>query len=119
MIKAAATSKFSISKILGARQPRKEVIAELVKILKAGLKRLKIVWNEKTFCAGLANPDLPADLIEKLEGYVEVADKLDWELPDPLIEEFEGVIEDIESFNPSFRKSLARKSKSVSLKFDR
>ena len=82
-------------------------------MLTIGLKRLKIVWNAKSFRAGLLNPDLPKDLLEKLEAFLEIGIKLEWEFPGLIREEFSDLVEDIESFNPQFRKSSSSKGKRV------
>ncbi len=102
------TPRFSLIKILGASNPKEEILSEIEEILSFGLKKLGITWNPTAFSAGLLNPDVPKDTLSKLEGFIEIGLKLDWNLPSALKEEFDEIIEDIEAFNPKFLKSLSK-----------
>lgn len=96
----------SLAKIIRSPEPRRELEDELVKLLSFQLKRLKIDWNPKAFRAALNNPDLPEELLKKLEDFLNIASVLRWSLPETFQEEFDQLIEDIESCNPAFLKSL-------------
>jgi hypothetical protein len=96
----------SVSRILRSADPKGEVIHELIGVLRARLKVLGIRWNPRAFRAGLHNLDLPEGLLDKLEGFLRVAESVNWALPKPVAEELDRVIEDIESFNPAFGDRL-------------
>lgn len=93
----------SLSKLLIAPKPRELVKEELIKLLKARLKKLRIVWNPKSFAGGLSNPELPRDLLDKLEGLISLAEASNWKLTPSAKFELDETIEDIETFNPSYR----------------
>lgn len=99
-------SYLSVASILLADDPKEELINELVVCLASHLKPLKLRWNPNAFRAGLQNPELPEELLRKLEDFLEVAESLQWSLPKTVIEELDRVIEDIESFNPAFVNRL-------------
>jgi len=99
----------SLSKLLVIPKPRELVKEELIKLLKARLKKLGIVWNPKSFAGGLSNPELPKDLLIKLEGLISLAEASGWKLSPTAKFELDETIEDIETFNPSFRKELEKR----------
>ena len=99
-------SYLSVANILLADDPKEELINELVACLTLHLKPLKIRWNPNAFRASLQNPELPAELLRKLEDFLGVADSLQWSLPKTVVEELDRVIEDIESCNPAFMNRL-------------
>jgi len=101
----------SLAKLLTVPKPREMVKEELIKLLKIQLKKLKIVWNPKSFAGGLSNPELPKDLLEKLEGLIFLAEASNWKLSPSAKLELDETIEDIETFNPSFRKELEKRIK--------
>jgi len=57
-------------------------------------------------CAVLVNPELPDGLLVRLEDFIDVAERLNWNLPKSFIVELDRLVEDIETFNPAFRKSI-------------
>ncbi len=99
----------SLSKLLTTPKPRELLVEELIKLLKTQLKKLGIVWNPKSFRAGLNNPKLPKDLLVKLEGLIFLAEACHWQLSPEVKLELDETIEDIESFNPLFRKELEKR----------
>lgn len=102
------TPYISLSKIIRAAEPREELENELVALLAVQLKKLGISWNPDAFRAGLNSPELPEELLKKLEDFLNIAEPLNWALPKTFVDEFDTLIEDIESFNPAFSKSLER-----------
>jgi hypothetical protein len=110
MIKAVVKPGFSLSRMLRSPRPKEELVGAIVSIVAVGVKRLGIVWNSKNFRGGLMNPAVSKELLDKLEAFLEISQKLDWELPGPIEDEFDELIEDIETFNPAFRKALVRQS---------
>lgn len=101
----------SLSKLLGVPKPRELLKEELIKLLKARLKKLRIIWNPESFAGGLSNPKIPRDLLDKLEGLISLAEACNWKLSPQAKLELDETIEDIESFNPSFRKELDKELK--------
>lgn len=116
MLKVESGPYISLSKIIRSPEPLKELENELVAMLTVQLKRFGVSWNPKAFRAGLNNPELPQELLGKLDDFLGTADRLGWALPKFLVEELDELVEDIESFNPLFLKSLeaSRKSGRVS-----
>jgi hypothetical protein len=98
----------SLPILLRSNQPRKVIEDCLIKLLKKRLKELKIVWNASAFRGGLSNPNLPTRLLEKLENLLAVAEASGWKISGELKIELDETIEDIESFNPPFRKSIKK-----------
>jgi hypothetical protein len=107
VIKALVSPKFSLARLLRAPRPKEELVDEAISILAVGLEKLEIVWNPQSFRNGLLNPELPKNLLEGLEGFVEIGLKLGWEFPKSIAKEFDKLVEDVESFCPSFRKAVA------------
>ena len=101
----------SLSKVLTSPRPQELVKEELITLLKNRLKKLDILWNPKSFSGGLSNPELPKKLLNKLENLVSLAELSNWELSSQVKLEIDETIEDIETFNPSFRKSLIKEIK--------
>lgn len=99
---------FSLAGVLRAPRPRSFLEEELTKLLKKRLKQLDIVWNPKAFRGGLSNSQLPPRLLEKLESLLIAAEISGWDISNQLRHELDETVEDIESFNPAFRKRLAR-----------
>jgi hypothetical protein len=102
----AALSYLSLSKLIRSDQPKEELEDELISLLCGHLKRLGIKWNPSAFRAGLNNPELPEEVLRKLEDFLNIAESLRWSLPFSFVEELDKAIEDIESFNPAFCKFL-------------
>ena len=96
----------SVARILRAANPKEEVTNELINFLGAHLKALGIQWNARAFRAGLQNPELPEELLRKLEDFLGVAESLNWVLPKTVAEELDRIIEDVESCNPAFVNRL-------------
>lgn len=103
----------SFPEVLQSRKPREIFESRLVTLLNIRLKELKIIWNPKAFRGGLNNPKLPAVLLKKLESLIFLAETINWKLSNILKNEIDAAIEDIETFNPPFRKSLKRASANI------
>lgn len=104
---------FSITDLLRTPEPKTFLEDELIKLLARRLKQLDILWNPRSFRAGLANPKLPSHLLKKLESLLEVAEAVGWDISNELRHELDETVEDIETFNPAFRKRLAREHRSA------
>lgn len=102
----AERSYFSVVKVLRAADPKEELIGELVAFLRPHLRSLGIRWNPEAFRRGLTNPELPEELLSKLEDFLGIAQALNWALPKSVVEELDGIVEDIETFNPVFLERL-------------
>jgi hypothetical protein len=103
----------SFPEVVQSRKPREMFESRLIKLLRTRLKELKIIWSSEAFRGGLNNPELPAYLLKKLESLIVLAESLDWKLSKTLKDEFDITVEDIETFNPPFRKMLERASKEI------
>ena len=102
------TTKPSLSfpEVLRSREPKILFENRLIQLLTKRLKELKIIWSPQAFRGGLTNPKLPVRLITKLESLITLAEATDWKLSKVAKDELDTTIEDIETFNPSFRKFL-------------
>ena len=109
MIKISS-SFLSIEKLLSAHEIRIELVKEIINILTQGLKRFNVIWNPKVFQEALLNGNVSPALLKKLDMLIKTAVTMNWEIPSSLVEEIDRVVEDIESFNPAFRKSIGSKS---------
>jgi hypothetical protein len=96
----------SVARILRATNPKEELTNELVAFLGTHLKAYGIRWNPKAFRAGLSSPEVPMELLRKLEDFLGVAESLNWVVPKSVVDELDRIIEDIESCNPAFVNSL-------------
>jgi len=99
-------SYLSVARILRSDDPKGELTKELIALLDSHVNALGIRWNPKAFRAGLTNPELPEDLLRKLEDLLAVGESLHWSLPKTVAEALDTVLEDIESCNPAFVASL-------------
>lgn len=102
-----------LSPVIYSTDPRKIVERALIDFLELQLKKLKIIWNPEAFAGGLRNPELPKDLLEKLDELLLKGERLNWKLPKPLVRELDTVIEGIETFNSRFRARLLRESEAA------
>ena len=96
----------SVSRILRAANPKEELVSELIGVIGVHLKALGMPWDPKAFRAGLQNPELPTELLGKLEDFLHVAESLSGPLPRAVGEALGRVLEDIEAFNPAFLASM-------------
>lgn len=103
----------SLPDVLLSARPKDVVEDALVKLLKKRLKDLKILWVPSNFRQALANPKLPAWLLQKLESLISLAEAIGWKLSKTLREELDVTIEDIETFNPAYRASLKQASTDI------
>lgn len=104
---------FSFPDIIRSREPRALLENRLIAILTVRLKALKIIWNPTAFRGGLHNPQTPPRLLKKLESLILAAEVSGWDISNALERELDEVVEDIETFNPAFRKRLAREQKAA------
>ena len=101
----------SLPDLMLASEPKALVEDRLVKLLKARLKELKIIWNPDTFRRGLSNPKVPSWVLEKFENLIAVAEASGWKISNALALELDETVEDIESFNPAFRAALKKEKR--------
>jgi len=101
----------SLPELILIPKPKTLIENRLIKLLKARLKELKIIWNPDTFRKGLSNPKMPSWLLEKLGNLIAVAEASGWRISNALALELDETVEDIESFNPAFRIALKRERK--------
>lgn len=103
----------SLPSVLRSPSPKKTVGEGLVNLLKRRLKELDIIWNPKSFSAGLSNPALPRELLVKLENLLILAEQSEWRISNSLRFELDETVEEIETFNPASRKELAKERKAA------
>lgn len=108
--RTVASPSLSFPEVIRSRHPRMVFENRLISLLKARLGDLNIIWNPRAFRGGLNNPALPVWLLKKLESLLFLAETVEWKLSRASRDELDATIEDIETFNPPFRKSLARAS---------
>jgi len=103
----------SFPEVIRSRQPKAVFEEKLLALLTVGFRELKIVWDPKAFRGGLNNPKLPSWLLKKLESLISIAEGIDWKLSKSLKEELDVTVEDIETFNPPFRRGLRKSSEDI------
>ena len=97
-----SSSVVFLVQVMRSEEPRETLEKSLVALLKVRLKEWEVLWNPSNFCEGLRNPDMPVELLQKLEDLLLTSEKLQWDLPKTLVEDLDLVVEDIESFNPAY-----------------
>lgn len=107
------TKVISLTGVLTSAEPRQFVEDALIQTLKKHLGKFGILWNPEAFRGGLRNSRLPKNLLRKLENLLEVAEASGWDLSEHLTYELDVTIEDIESFNPAFRRRLKAELRSA------
>lgn len=100
----------SLPEMIRARKPKSLTEQRLISLLTKRLKELKIIWNPRAFRGGLNNPELPSDILKKLESLLLLAEAVNWKISKQLKDELDSTVEDIETFNPPFRAWLKKAS---------
>lgn len=96
--------------MIKAREPKSLTEQRLVSLLTKRLKELKIIWSPKAFSGGLNNPELPNNILKKLESLILLAEAVNWNISKQLQDELDSTVEDVETFNPPFRTRLKKAS---------
>ncbi|OGF61929.1 hypothetical protein A2926_00385 [Candidatus Giovannonibacteria bacterium RIFCSPLOWO2_01_FULL_44_40] len=100
----------SLSEVIKSREPKSLTEQRLISLLTKRFGDLQIIWNPKAFREGLNNPELPSNILKKLDSLLLLAETIDWKISKPLKDELDSTVEDIETFNPSFRMRLKKAS---------
>src|SRR3989344_2252817 len=103
----------SFPDVIQTKEPKSIFENRLIAMLKKRLKELKIVWGPAAFKGGLNNPELPVEILKKLESLISISEALNWNVSVTLKNELDSTVEDIETFNPPFRARIKKISKEI------